>query len=225
MLRRTRDYIGRPAVFFQEQLRGAPDWWLALAAPILCSCLLGIGATVLNQRARRVQIDLLRHLDVPVEMLPPPLLTTVAVMLGYPAWFGMALLALLAINVLCKDEASPTRLTELTGLCFLTQVPLCLITVAVALVYQPEPFQPPAGVSRAGAVAAFVEGQEASPALVLVRTLSHSSALWLASQLAVALKVAGQLSTRAAVVAALFLALLFVGMQLAIDLLGIGGRF
>ena len=219
MLRRTRDYVGRPAVFFQEQLRGAPDWWLALAAPILCSCLLGIAATVLGHRAQRVQIDLLRYLDVPVGMLPPPFLTTVGVMLGYPAGFGMALLALLSINVLYKDAATPARLAEFTGLCFLTQLPLCLITIAIALGYQPESFRPLPGVSRTDVLAAFVDRQNAAPALLTVRTLSFASALWLASQLTVAVKVAGQLSTRAAALSALFLGLLFAGVQLAIELL------
>ena len=218
MLRRTADYLGRPTLFFREQLRGAPDWWIALAAPILCSCLLGIAATVLSHRAQRVQVDLLRYLDVPVEMLPPPVLTTVAVMLGYPAWFAMALLALLSINVLYKDAATPARLAEFTGLCFLTQIPLCLITIAITLGYQPEPFRPPPEIAQVDALAAFVERQEASPALATVRTLSQASALWLASQLTMALKVAGRLSTRAAVLAALFLVLLFVGVELAVDL-------
>jgi hypothetical protein len=129
VLRRTRDYIGRPAVFFHQQLRNAPDWWLAAAGPILCSCLLGIAATVLGHRARGVQVDLLRYLDLPEAMLPPPVLTTIAVMLGYPAWFGMALLALLSMNVLYRDAAKPARLAEFTGLCFLTQLPLCVITM------------------------------------------------------------------------------------------------
>ena len=219
MLRRTRDYIGRPAVFFREQLLGAPDWWLAAAAPILCSCLLGIAGTVLGHRAQHVQIDLLRYLDVSVEMLPPPLLTTIAVLLGYPAWFGMALLALLSMNVLYKGAATPARLAELTGLCFLTQIPLCLITIGIALGYEPEPFRPLPGASRTGVLAAFVDRQNAAPALTIIRTLSYASALWLASQLTVALKVAGGLSTRAAIISALFLALLFAGVQFAVDLL------
>lgn len=215
MLRRTRDYVVRPTVFFRDQLCGPPDWWAAAAAPILCSCLIGISATVLGQRARPAQIDLLRHLDLPVEMLPPPLLMTIAMTLGYPAWFGMALLALLSINVLYKDAARPARLAEFTGLCFLTQIPFCLVMIAVALGYQPEPFRLLSGTSRAAALAAFVEEQQASSALAVARTLSHASALWLAGQLTIALAVAGRLSARAAVVSALFLALLFVGAQLA----------
>ncbi len=219
MLRRTRDYIGRPDAFFREQLREAPDWWLAAAAPILCSCLLGITTTIISHRTRSAQVGLLRHLDVPAEMLPPPMLTTIGVMLGYPAWWGMALLALLSINVLYKDAATPERLTEFTGLCFLTQLPFCIVTVAVALGYQPEPFQPPAGASRMRVLAAFVERQAADPAVMLLRTLSYASALWLVSQLVVALRVAGQISTWAAAVSALFLALLFAGVQLAVELL------
>ena len=218
MFSRTRVYLGRPADYFEERLRNAPDWWLAAAGPILCSCLVGITATVLGHRARRVQIDLLRYLDVPVEMLPPPLLTTIAVMLGYPAWFGMALLALLSMNVLYRDTASPARLVELTGLCFLTQVPFCLVTIGIALSYEPEPFRPLPGVPRSDTLAAFVDRQNAAPSLLAIQTLSHVSALWLAGQLTVALKVAGKLSPRAAVVSVLFLALLFVGAQLAIDL-------
>ena len=219
MLRRTRDYIGRPVVFFHEQLRGAPDWWLAAAAPILCSCLVGIAATVLSHRAQGVQADLLRYLGLPGEMLPPPVLTTIAVMLGYPAWFGMALLALLSMNVLYRDAARPARLAELTGLCFLTQLPLCVITIGVALGYEPEPFRPLPNASRSGALAAYVDQRNAAPALIVIRALSYASALWLASQLTMALKVAGEFSTRAAFVSALFLAMLFAGMQLAFDLL------
>ena len=219
MLRRTRDYVFHPTVFFREQLSGAPDWWAAAAAPILCSCLIGISATVLGQRARPAQIELLRYLDVPVEMLPPSLLMTIAMMLGYPAWFGMALLALLSIDVLYKDAAPPARLAELTGLCFATQIPFCLIMIAVAVDYRPAPFLPPSEASRAAALAEFVDGQAASTALSGARMLSHASALWLASQLTMALTVAGKLSPRAAVISALFLASLFVGTQFLADLL------
>lgn len=219
MLRRTRDYVGRPAAFFQEQLRSAPDWWLAAAGPILCSCLLGIAVTVLGHRAREVQIDLLRYLDVPEEMLPPPVLTTIAVMLGYPAWVGMALLALLSMNVLYRDAAKPARLVEFTGLCFLTQLPLCLITIGIALGHEPEPFRPLPRMSRSGELAAFLDRQNAEPALIVIRALSYASALWLASQLTVALKVAGGFSTRAAFISALFLTMLFAGMQFLFELL------
>lgn len=218
MLRRTRDYVFGPTVFFRDQLRGAPDWWAAAAGPILCSCLIGISATVLGQRARPAQIDLLLHLEVPAEMLPPSLLMTFAVMLGYPAWFGMALLALLSINVLYKDAAPPLRLAELTGLCFLTQIPFCLVMIAVALHYQPVPFRPLSAASRASVLEAFVDGQQASTVLSVARVLSHASALWLASQLTMALKVAGQLSSRAAVASGVFLALLLFGAQLLTDL-------
>ena len=218
MLRRLRDYVGRPTVFFQEQLRGAPDWWLAAAAPILCSCLAGIAATLLGQRTRDVQVSLLRYFGVPAEMLPPPLLTTISVMLGHPAWYGMALLALLSINVLYKDAAKPSRLAEFTGLCFLTQIPFCVVTVAIAAVHEPEPFRPTPGVSRMDVLSAFVDRQNASASLSAIRTLSHVSALWLVSQLTAALLVAGRLSTQAAAVAAAFLALLFVGLQLALHL-------
>ena len=219
MLRRTRDYVFRPTVFFREQLRGAPDWWAVAAAPILCGCLIGIAATVLGERARPAQTELLRYLDVPVEMLPPSLLMTIAMMLGYPAWFGMALLALLSMNVLYKDAAPPARLAELTGLCFLTQIPFCLVMIAIALHYQPVPFRPPSAASRASVLAAFVDGQQASNALSFARALSHVSALWLASQLTMALTVAGQMSSRAAIASGIFLALLFVGAQLLTDLL------
>lgn len=219
MLRRSRDYIGRPEAFFQEQLRNAPDWWLAAAGPIRCSFLLGIAATVLSHRARAVQIDLLRYLGLPDEMLPPPVLMTIAVMLGYPAWFGMALLALLSMNVLYRDAAKPARLAELTGLCFLTQLPLCVITIGIALGHEPEPFRPLPSMSRSDDLAAFLDRQSAEPALMVIRTLSYASALWLASQLTVALKVAGGFSTRAAFISALFLTMLFAGTQFVFELL------
>ena len=219
MLRRTRDYIGRPAVFFHEQLRNPPDWWLAAAGPILCSCLLGIAATVLSHRARGVQVDLLRYLDLPEEMLPPPVLMTIAVMLGYPAWFGMALFALLSMNVLYRDAAKPARLAEFTGLCFLTQLPLCVITIGIALGHEPEPFRSLPSMSRSDELTAFLDRQNAAPALIVIRTLSYASALWLASQLTVALKVAGGFSTRAAFISALFLTMLFAGMQFVFELL------
>ena len=217
MLRRPCEYIARPTAFFREQLRGAPDWWLAFAAPVLCSCLVGIAATVLGHRTRRGQVDLLRYLDVPVEMLPPSALMTISTMLGYPASYAMALLALLSINVLYKDAAKPARLAEFTGLCFLTQIPLCLLAVAMALTYEPEPFRAIAGISRLAALDAFIDRQNASAPLFTIRMLSYASALWLAAQLAAALRVAGRLSGRATVASALFFALLFAGTQLAVS--------
>ena len=219
MLCRLRDYVGRPRAFFREQLRSAPDWWLAFAAPILCSLLAGIAASVLGHRARGVQVDLLRYLDVPVEMLPPLPLMTVGVMLGYPAWYAMALLAMMSINVLYQDAARPSRLVEFTGLCFLTQIPVCLLTVVVALGYEPEPFRPPGQLPRIAILEAFIDHQNSSAPLIVIRTLSHVSALWLAGQLAAALMVAGRLSKRATAAAALFLAFVFVGVQVLLGLL------
>ena len=216
-MRRAWDYIFDPVRFFEELLGLPCDWWLAAAGPIICGFLAGITSTVLGDVWREVQVDVLRYLGVSLAALPPSGLVTVLVTLSYPAWFGISVLALLAINVLCEDHAEAGRLAEFAGLCFWTQIPGCLGVIVLALSFEPEPFRPPSGAERVAAVLAFVEAQNSAPLLLAMRLVFYGSAFWLVTQLTVALKVAGRLSTRAALVSAAFLTLLFCGIPIVSD--------
>lgn len=214
---RILDYVWRPTVFFEAQLRAAPDWWVAMAGPILCGLLSGIASTIFGHALREAQVDVLRHLGLSGVALPSPALMSIVVTLSYPAWFGMAVLALLSFNVLYKDSAKPARVAEFTGTCFMTQIPFCALTIVLAALFVPEPFRPRSGADRVDTALAFADAQISSPVLSVIRVLSYVSTCWLVSQLTFSFKAAGDLSTKAAVVAGLWLAFLFGGMRFISD--------
>jgi hypothetical protein len=102
-----------------------------------------------------------------------------------------------------RRPGSPARLTEFTALGFYTQIPVCLLLVAIAWLWQPEPA--PLAMSH------YRDTLLSEPLPSTGRLLSLYSLIWLASTLTIALKVEARLSRGGTALAALALLTICAG--------------
>ncbi len=142
--------VWSPVCFFDARRCRDPVWGVALTAPALCAGLQGMSGWIFSGKTRPIVDAALARLDLPLTGLPSGYLSVAMSILAYPMFFGLLTLAVLALDVLVKDSGQPERLTEFTALCFYTQVPYCLLMVAIAWVWVPEPIRlPPIRPTRA----------------------------------------------------------------------------
>ena len=197
-----------PVRFFGTRRHCRPRVLTALAAPALCAALQGIAVAIFSGRTRPVLEAALARSDLPLTGLPGAPLFAAMSILTYPMVFGLLTLAVLALDVVVKDSGQPARLTEFAALSFYTQVPYCVLMIAIAWVFVPDPLRLPVGSST---VELLTEEQRyratmlSEPLLSTGRLLSYYSLLWLATVLSIALAVVDGLSTQATVAIAIVL--------------------
>jgi hypothetical protein len=197
-----------PVRFFDARRHCAPAWLPALAAPTLCAALQGVSVAIFSGKTRPLLEAALGRVDLPLTGLPAGPLFAAMSVLVYPMVFGLLTLAVLALDVLVKDSGQPARLTEFTALSFYTQVPYCVLMVAIAWVWAPDPLRVPAGSST---MELLIQVQHyhttmlSGPLLSTGRLLSYYSLFWLAAVLSIALKVVDRLSILATVAIAIVL--------------------
>jgi hypothetical protein len=192
-----------PFRFFDARRHRDPHWVTALSAPALCAVLQGVSVAMFTSKTRPALEAALARLDLPLTGLPAGGLFAAASVLAFPMFFCLLSLAVLALDVVVHDSGQPARLTEYTALSFYTQVPYCLVMIAIAWVWVPEAFSLPAGASTAELiiqVQRYRASMVAGPLLSTGRLLSYYSMFWLAAVLGIALMVVGGRSARAAVV-------------------------
>jgi len=197
--------LSSPTRFFDNRQQDPPNWGLALAAPIACAGLQGVAALVLSAKVRPVMDGLLAN-QASRPGPPPRLLMAFVTALGYPMFLGLLVLSMLALNVMVRRPGSPARLTEFTALGFYTQIPVCLLLVAIAWLWQPEPAPLATSASAAELMLAISHYRDAllsEPLPSTGRLLSLYSLIWLASTLTIALKVEARLSRGGTALAAL----------------------
>ncbi len=133
--------VWNPARFFEDRRHRHADWITALAAPALCAGLQSVSVSIFSGKIRPMLDTALARLDLPLAGLPSGYLFVAMSALTYPMYFALLTLAVLALDVLANDSGQPARLTELTALCFYTQVPYCLLMILIAWVWVPEPLR------------------------------------------------------------------------------------
>ena len=119
-------------------------------------------------------------------------------------FYGVMLLAMLALDVVASGSEQPRLLAKFTAVSFYTQVPWCIVMIAITWYWTPEPLRLPLGASEAEVLEAMTRYQatvRSGPLMSTGQLLGHYSNLWLAAVLAIALKVVGSLSLRATVAA------------------------
>jgi hypothetical protein len=153
----------------------------------------------------------------PSALRPIGIVSAVLASGSYFVTYGMAVVALVCLDVLLKDSGRAQRLVEMAGLCFFSQVPYCLLMVVVAYLWSPEPIWVPPGASVEELRITVQEYREAMFAwgpLVASRIIGYYSLIWLVGLMSVSLKVVSRLSGRAVVFAGTILLALFVFVQL-----------
>ena len=203
-----------PIRYYRNRLDQPPSWTIAFTGVAACAAMLCVSDFIRSGKTLPlVEAALGDQFSMPVALR---YLAVLGGLVGYAALFGVMVLAMLALNVLIGRPGPADRVTEFTALAFYTQVPCNLVVVALMWVWEPETALrlstdwPPSEIADAAARFRETVSSEALPATALL--LSRYSAVWLAAQLSIALKVLAQLSTRTTTAIALVLALiLFAG--------------
>lgn len=217
--------VWSPSRFLTRRLEGRPGWPSALAAPALCGACQSAAALVVVGKTGPA-VDALLTDRFATRALPYRTLAATAVGLGYPLLFGVIVLAALALNVLARRPGPASRLTELTAVAFYTQVPYCLLMLALTWAWQPpapEPYTGQSTMEMLSAMQTYRDTALAGPLPSTARLLSIYSLGWLAAVVTIALRLVARLSTRDTAAVAVFLCLLCTGAPVGYWLLELLG--
>ncbi len=191
-----------PIRFFETRRAGSPHWLAAAGGPALCAALQAVAGSISSARILPAMEDAIAAIDVPFAEFPMQSMAFVAGLVGYPMFFGVMFLAVLALDVVASGSEQPRLLAKFTAVSFYTQVPWCIVMIAIVWLWAPEPMRVPVGASNTEIMEALADHQrslQSGPLLSTGRLLGHYSNLWLSATLAIALKVVGSLSVRATV--------------------------
>lgn len=191
-----------PIRFFETRRAGGLHWLAAAGGPALCAVLQAVTGSITSARVLPAMEDAIAAVEVPFAEFPVQTMAVVAGLLGYPMFFGVMLLAVLALDVVASGSEQPRLLAKFTAVSFYTQVPWCIAMIAIVWHWAPEPLRLPVGASQAEVMEQMTRYQVTVRSGALMSTgqlLGHYSQLWLSAVLAVALKVVGSLSVRATV--------------------------
>lgn len=210
-------FVFSPVQFFERRLQTEPDWLLAWSAPWLCAMLHLVAGVVVAAKTQPVVDAFTARVGVSTEIVPMGHLFAFFSVVGYPIAYGLAVVAVIVLDVLLRDSGRASRLAEFAGLCFFTHVPYTAFMVAAAWRWQPEVVRWPSGASTADLLIVMRQFGDAvidDPLFATARLLSYYAALWLVCLLGVVLKVVSRVSTPAAVGAVGLLLALLLARQL-----------
>ena len=194
-----------PIRFFETRRAGGLHWLAAAAAPAVCAGLQAASGSVLAAKSMLAMDAAFDNLEIPLSEFPVQGLAVFAGLLGYPMFFGMMFLAVLALDVVASGSEQPRLLAKFTAVSFYTQAPWCVLMLAITWYWTPEPLSLPVGASQSEILEHVGRYQTtilSDPLMSTGRLLEKYSLLWLSAVLAIALKVVGSLSVRATVAAA-----------------------
>lgn len=191
-----------PVRFFETRRAEGLHWLAAAAAPALCAVLQAVSGSMTATKMLPEMERIMALVETPFADFPARSLALVGGLLGFPMFYGVMLLAVLALDVVASGSEQPRLLAKFTAVSFYTQVPWCIVMIAIVWQWTPEPIRLPVGASNTDileAVAGYQRGIQSEPLMSTGRLLGHYSNLWLSAVLAIALKVVGSLSVRATV--------------------------
>ena len=193
-----------PIRFFETRRAGGLHWLAAAAAPAVCAGLQATTGAVLAAKSMLAMDTVFDNLEIPLSEFPVQGFAVFAGLLGYPMFFGMMFLAMLALDVVASGSEQPRLLAKFTAVSFYTQAPWCVLMLAITWYWTPEPLSLPVGASRSEIlehVGRYQTTVQSDPLMSTGHLLENYSLLWLSAVLAIALKVVGSLSVRATVAA------------------------
>lgn len=191
-----------PVRFFETRRAEGLHWLAAAAAPALCAVLQAVSGSMTAAKILPEVERIMALVETPFADFPAQSLAVVGGLLGFPMFYGVMLLAVLALDIVASGSEQPRLLAKFTAVSFYTQVPWCIVMIAIVWQWTPEPIRLPVGASNTDileAVAGYQRGIQSEPLMSTGRLLGHYSNLWLSAVLAIALKVVGSLSVRATV--------------------------
>ena len=189
-----------PIRFFETRRARGLHWLAAAGGPALCAVLQAVAGSISSAKILLAMEGAIAVIDVQFAEFPLQSMAFVAGLVGYPMFFGVMVLAVLALDVLASGSEQPRLLAKFTAVSFYTQVPWCIAMIAILWHWAPDPIRLPTGASQAEIMEQMTRYQttiQSGPLMSTGQLLGHYSNIWLSAVLAVALKVVGSLSVRA----------------------------
>ncbi len=189
-----------PVRFFESRRADGLHWLAAAGALVLCAVLQTVSGSMTLAKMLPEMERVMALVETPFADFPVQGLTVIGGLLGYPMFYGVMFLAVLALDIVASGSEQPRLLAKFTAVSFYTQAPWCIVMIAIAWYWTPEPMRLPVGATDTEileAAARYQRGMQSGPLMSTGRLLGHYSNLWLSAVLAIALKVVGSLSVRA----------------------------
>jgi hypothetical protein len=174
--------IVAPVAFFEERMRRAPSWRLAVGGPLGCVVVGAAGQWVLSDRLSEPLYEMTAAMGVPTVFLTSMRhMGIISASLIYLSTWLLIAGFLASVDVLFGDSKDLIRVLELSGLAFYSQLPWLLATVALAATFE-APEVRALGVdalSIQAGVRRFKAALDADPTLVVIRSVNQCFTAWL----------------------------------------------
>jgi hypothetical protein len=116
-------FLFSPVRFFERRMDRSGGWALPLALPALCAALHCTATLILALKTRPLLEAAFAELGLSTAALPPAQVFSVLALFGYPITYGMAALALIALDVVVTDSGESRRLGQFAGCAFSASCP------------------------------------------------------------------------------------------------------
>ena len=213
--------VDSPLRFFRSRAEVSPNWMLALAPVVAAAVMTVMAAGVLNFKVQPHIEAAMSEMGVDMGQVPAGALAAVGLIagaVGYLAMFGAMALTVVVLDLLFAQSGRARRLVEFSGFAFVSQLPLSILGLALAVWSTPEPLRLPADTTLAefpNIIAEYQAGVTTGAAQATLRMIGVYFGLWLAALQAAALRVVSGFSVGGAWAAGILLAALFVGIPYA----------
>ena len=136
-----------PIRFFETRRANGLPWFAAAGAPALCAGLQAISSSMISAKTGPGDGDRNDRAGRFAPRVSRARLTITASLLGYPMFFGILFLAVLALDVLASGSQQPSLLARFTAVSLYSQVPCCIAMIVIAHYWTPEPLRLAPGLS------------------------------------------------------------------------------
>lgn len=208
--------VDSPLRFFRSRVQMSPNWMLALSPVIAAAVMTVTAAGIINFKVRPHIEAAMSEIGVDVAQVPAGAIAAfglIAGAVGYLAMFGAMALTVVVLDLLFAQSGRARRLVEFAGFAFVSQLPLAILGLALAVWNTPEPLRLPADATLAefpNIIAKYQGRITTDAAQSTLRMIGIYFGLWLAALQATALRVVSGFSVGGAWAAGILLAVLFV---------------
>lgn len=171
--------VYRPVVFFRDRVARPPSWWLAASGPAVCSCLVVISQLLFLARTAPPLAAALARTGTPAALFVSSqyLGVVAAASVCLVTWL-VASAVTVAWDVLFAGSDDVSRVPEMVGLAFYSQVPWLVAVIVVAWQYQ-TPIPAPGFAGADPDPSHLLRLLREDETRLILRTVNEGSTMWL----------------------------------------------
>lgn len=213
--------LDSPLRFYRARMEMQPRWRLAFLPVFAVAAFQVAAGGTLSFRMRYHVNAALAQMGVDSGPLSTDIFAAVVLVAGAAAYLGISgamALAMVVLDLLFAQSGRARRLVEFAGYSFVSQVPLAVAGLGLAIGVTPEPLRLPPDatlVEFPNIVRDYQENVAGDTVQAVMQMIGVYFGLWLAALQAAALRVVSGFSVGGAWAAGILLAALFVGIPYA----------